>query len=127
MTNSNRFVTSRKTFFEQLDAAIAQTQQMIAEYPTWEMFQAFARQLASMKQWTKDGRKPSFEERKTIDLNTSRFLLENPVEQSLADYMFLIGELGNYFNVWRSDAGLLTLDDDDWKTDFPRDYDLSDE
>jgi len=42
-------------------------------------------------------------------------------------YKHLIGELASYFKCWRSDAGLDSMDLDDWCIEFDDEYDLSDE
>jgi hypothetical protein len=121
-------VTDRAAFFDQLDLAIAKTKTLIAQNPTWEMLQSFARQLEAMKQWSANGRKPSFDERRTITMGrTAQREIQGTNDLEWYDYMQQITELDSYFKFWRSDAGLATLDTDDYRTSFPGDYDFSDE
>jgi hypothetical protein len=128
MSGIFNIVTSRSEFFQLLDTAITKTQEFIAQNPTWEMLQAIARQLQAMKQWTANGRKPSFDERQTISMGTTvQRELQGTPELEWYDYMQLIAELDLYFKYWRTDAGLLTLDENDWRINFPEEHDLSDE
>ena len=92
------------------------------------MLQSFARQLDAMKGWTQHGRKPTFDERKSITMGrTAQREIQGTSEMEWYDYMQLISELDLYFKYWRSDAGLLTLDESDWRINFPGRHDLSDE
>jgi hypothetical protein len=128
MPNPFRIATSRHEFFVQLEAAIAKTQQLIAQKPTWELLQSVARQLEAMKAWTHSGRKPTFDERKSITMGRKAYReIHDTNDSEWQDYMDLITDLALYFKYWRSDAGLQTLDSNDWRTDFPERHDLSDE
>jgi hypothetical protein len=121
-------VTDRAAFFDQLDLAIAKTKKLISENPSWEMLHSFARQLDAMKQWSANGRKPAFDERKSITMGrAAQREIQGTNDMEWYDYMQQITELDSYFKFWRSDAGLSTLDTDDYRTSFPADYDFSDE
>jgi hypothetical protein len=128
MAQRFHLVTSRHEFFVQLDMAIAKTQQFIGQNPTWAMLEPIARQLEAIKKWTEYGRKPTFDERKSISMGrTVQRELQGTSDDEWYNYMRRISELASYFKIWRSDAGLNTLDENDWRTSFPNTYDLSDE
>jgi hypothetical protein len=128
MPNPFHIVTSRSEFFRQLDLSIAETQRFLTANPTWTLLSSVDRQLSAMKQWTQHGRKPTFDERKSISMGmTVRCQFHGTSDVAWYDYMQRISELANYFMYWRSDAGLDGFDDSDWRNSFPDRYDLSDE
>jgi hypothetical protein len=81
-----------------------------------------------MTQWSANGRKPAFDDRATITMGrTAQSAIQGTNDMEWYDYMQQLTELDSYFKFWRSDAGLLTLDRNDYRTSFPGDYDFSDE
>jgi hypothetical protein len=121
-------VTDRSAFFTLLDAAIAETARLLMAHPTDVLLPSFAKQLGAMKSWTANGRKPSFDERRSISMGTTaQRELAGATRVEWAKYVILLTELDLYFKLWRSDAGLQTLDQSDWRLSFPADYDISDE
>lgn len=121
-------VVNRATFFRLLDAAIAETAHLSALYPNDALLPSFAKQLVAIKHWTANGRKPTFDERRSISMGTTaQRELAGATSVEWAKYAMLVTELDLYFKLWRSDAGLQTLDQSDWRLSFPSKYDFSDE
>lgn len=128
MANRFSIVTSRNRFFELLSDAVAKTNQLLLTNPDKAILHSFAAQLAAMKNWTANGRKPTFDERKSITMGVAaQREIQGTSSADLAEFLTLISALDSYFKFWRTDAGLQTLDDTDWRISFPSDYDFSDE
>jgi hypothetical protein len=126
--NPFHIVTSRNEFFNKLDIAISKTRTHIQHEPNWELLGSISRQLDAIKAWTKNDRKPTFDERKSITMGRMAGReLQDTTDYEWYDYKELIGELAYYFKLWLSDAGLNAVDDDDMGINFPDTYDVSDE
>jgi hypothetical protein len=121
-------VTDREAFFRLLGEAIDTTARLMVASPTYELLHHFSRQLEAMRNWTANGRKPTFDERRSVTLGvTAQRELQGTTDPEWSSYMMLVTALSSYFKFWRTDAGLRTLDSTDWRVSFPNDYDFSDE
>src|ERR1700748_1403370 len=117
MASEFGLVTNRQEFFRQLGICIAAKRRFFAKDPTVFILDPISRQLEAVRNWTLNGRKPTFDERRSISMGrTVQRELEGTPDPAWSRYQFRISELSNYFKLWRSDAGLNGLDENDWRT-----------
>jgi hypothetical protein len=128
MANRFAIVTGRKRFFELLNVAVTKTNELVLTNADKTTLHSFAAQLAAITKWTANGRKPTFDERKSITMGVAaQREIQGTSNAELAEFLTMISALDSYFKFWRTDAGLHTLDDTDWRLSFPDDCDFSDE
>lgn len=121
-------IQSRADFFRVLGEVIQETEQKHLAEPSWRFLESVLSQLYHIRNTTAHGRKPTFEERRSINIGLlAEREMEGVSDLKWDDYKDKLTDIAFYYQFWRTDAGLATLDDDDWRTDFPQDYDLSDE
>jgi hypothetical protein len=123
-----KYTTSREAFFKTLVETRAETERRIREEPGWQVMNEFLAQLIFIENCTANGRKPTFEERKSITMGRSAYhAFQGVTDEGWSEYSAKISDLSGYFKFWLSDKGLETADEDDYRFDFPDDEDLSDE
>lgn len=118
-------IKSRAQFFDVLAEVIQQAEDELEKWPALE---AILTQLYAVRRWTANGRKPTFDERKSFTAGRiAARQFEGTNDLYWYDFSDKVGDIWMYFKCWRTDAGLATLDDTDWRSSFPDDYDFSDE
>lgn len=128
MSDRWSLIHNRAEFFVQLDRAITMTKSLQAKNPDWGTLDSYAAQLDAIERWTAHGRKPTFDERKSITVGMSAYReLENTNDLDWDDYKTVLMQLEDYFKYWLSDAGLETFDWDGELVGMTNDFDFSDE
>jgi hypothetical protein len=121
------YVHSRADFFRALDEAILETSQKITANPGWTTLEIFMQQLMFMRATTSGGRKPKFEEREKVNIGTiARREMESVSDLEWYDYGDKLSDLGYYYQLWQTDAGLQRLEQTGCDK-APYWHDLSDE
>ena len=123
------YTTSRAAFFRTLIETREETERRMREEPGWKVMEEFLMQLIFMQNCTANGRKPTFEERKSITMGRSAYhAFQGVTDEGWSDYSEKISELNSYFKFWLTDKGLENADEEnDMRFDFPDHYDVSDE
>ncbi len=119
----HRFIQTRDDFLRVLADEVDRARRLEAEVPGLPLFGSLRRQLEAIQQWTADGREPTKDERKSIQMGMliARELNPAPTDE-LEDFGGRVQELEFYFKHWRSDADWQALDDADYEIFFPDDY-----
>jgi hypothetical protein len=105
------YIHSRADFFRVLDEAITETSQKLAADPSWTILEVFMQQLLFMRATTSGGRKPTFEERKKITIGTILIReMESPPDIEWEVYKTKLSNLGYYYQLWQTDAGLKIME-----------------
>ena len=117
----HKFIQNRADFFQSIDRAIADTKRLRGT-PPWAPLESILRQLEAMKQWTANGRTPTKDERRSIQIwRTVSRELEPAANDELYDYTQLLTELTFYFKLWWDDAEWAAMDTKDPRIRFPDD------
>lgn len=121
------YIKSRAQFFDVLQELIQQAEAHLKK-EKWPTLEDMLMQLYAVRKWTANGRKPTFDERKSFTAGTAASReFEGTNDMAWYDFSQKMMELSLYLKCWRTDPGLATFDEEDWRADFPDDYDLSDE
>ncbi|MCB9596654.1 MAG: hypothetical protein H6719_28275 [Sandaracinaceae bacterium] len=119
----HRFIQNRDDFFRVLAEELVRAQRFEAEVPGLPLFSSLRRQLEAITQWTADGRQPTKDERRSIQMGPLIVRELNPAPtDELEDFGSRIQELEFYLKHWRDDAGWQSLDDGDYEIFFPDDH-----
>lgn len=119
----HRFIRSRGDFFAVLAECLRLGRDFERGAPGDPFFVSVRRQLEAMEPWTANGRKPTKDERRSVDFGTRVVRdLEPPPTPELGAWGERLKELFSYFKHWKSDPDWNALDDDDFRTSDPDEF-----
>jgi hypothetical protein len=96
-------LTTRKDFFEVLDATLADARQLAAKTPGFPPYPVIAEQLEAMQTFTTGGRTPTDQERESITIGLIAVReLDPQLSDEMADFIDRLHELNGYFREWPS-------------------------
>jgi hypothetical protein len=90
MSELHRYIDDRAAFFRVLDETIA-------------MDRGFGPELERMKQWTANGRQPTLEERRSVQMTGGLAYNYESMDADTQRFADRISELNYYFEWWPSD------------------------
>jgi hypothetical protein len=121
-TVSHKYIQDRADFFHVLDDAIADTRRLGGGPPLRPPLESILYQLEMMTVWTRNGRQPTKDERRSISIGELVVReLEPAARDDLDEYMKHLYELTFYFKLWWDDAEWAGMDDKDSRVAFPDD------
>jgi hypothetical protein len=108
---ANDDIQSRTEFFEVLAQALDKVKALKAKTPTYWVWSNIEKQLEAIRSWTADGRTPTTEERKKIDIGLITVRELEPTED-LERYNFnqSLHGLNYYFSHWPDDPNSPVLE-----------------
>lgn len=108
-------IDSRNDFHRVLHEAQAITAGILRAQPKNDVIDTIARELDAMQNWTAANRKPTRDERKSIDVGLRAARELEPVgDTGLEPLIQKLYALNNYFEDWPSDAQAGRATDDDY-------------
>lgn len=94
-------IQSRREFDARLKWAEQEIRQRLAQAPTFQPYQAIARQLAAIEAWTMSGRTPTPDERRQINIGLIAVRELEPLEQpGLAELIDALHDINYAFETW---------------------------
>lgn len=109
--DSFRFIKDRKSFYETLDKAIAASEAR----PEDPGFARAALQMQAVKEWTKNGKKPSRKKYESLDILRVISMEYEPYRdvEEVDRWARMVGEVVIYIKHWLDDAEFATVDKND--------------
>ncbi len=119
---SHKHIRDRAGFFVALDRAIADSRRLGGAPPGLAPLESILYQLERMQLWTRNGRQPTKDERRSITMGQLVVReLEPAATDELEEYMKVLYELTFYFQLWWDDPEWTAMDDKDPRLAFPDD------
>jgi len=121
-TVSHKYIQNRADFFRVVDDALAETRRLGGGPPLRPPLESILYQLEMMQLWTRNGRQPTKDERRSITIGQLVVReLEPAATDELEEYIKVLNELTFYFQLWWDDPEWATMDDKDPRLAFPDD------
>ncbi|MEJ7729660.1 MAG: hypothetical protein WKG00_10615 [Polyangiaceae bacterium] len=108
-------IDSRADFHRVLDEAIATAKKFLAQAPDDLTVEVIDTQLDAIRRWTAQGRAPTQDERKSLDMGL-RAVRELEPTEDVERYSWIqkLYALESYVEDWPDDATAASATDDDW-------------
>lgn len=108
-------IDSRADFHRVLAEAIATGKKLLAQAPADETIEVIDTQLDAVQRWTAQGRTPSADERKSLDMGLRAVRELEPItDLEMHAWVQKLYALESYFEDWPDDATAASATDDDW-------------
>lgn len=110
-------INSRADFRRVLGDATAIARRILTKTPDHAVMQRIGKQLDAMKRWTEDGRKPTDNERRNIDVGVVAAREFDAATGEIGELATKLFALNNYFEDWPSDVQAASATDEDFEAD----------
>ena len=119
----HRYIRGREEFFEVLEQTLQTLRGHQAAQPDFTTWAEIVPQLEAMQEWTKLGRPPTKDERKSIAIGRRvAKTFDPPPSIEIQELVETLAEVEWYFKWWASDQDWNALDNDDLDIYFPDDH-----
>ena len=108
-------IDSRADFHRVLAEAIATGKKLLAQAPADETIEVIDTELDAVQRWTAQGRTPSADERKSLDMGLRAVRELEPItDLEMHAWVQKLYALESYVEDWPDDATAASATDDDW-------------